>query len=126
MSRILVVEDDADLQFIYDNTLSRKGHDVLGARRAEDAFALLATERFDLVILDINLPDRSGLRILESIRQDARLQAVPVVVVSANEQYGDQTAALGARYFMIKPVPLVDLMSVVIEVLNPRHNPPEP
>ena len=118
MSRVLVVEDDADLQFLYDNALRRSGHQVAGARNSSDAIVYLTTDEFDLVILDINMPDMPGLKVLEFARDDVRLRHIPVIVVSANDQYRYEAQDLGAKYFLVKPVPLLDLLGVVAKALS--------
>jgi DNA-binding response OmpR family regulator len=117
MVRILVVEDDADLQFLYDKALAYLGYEVVAARNATQAFLHLTNEDFDAVILDINMPDAPGTKVLEFTRGDVRLRNLPILVVSANENYRAQVQASGARYFLVKPVSLQDLTAAIKDVL---------
>jgi CheY-like chemotaxis protein len=118
MSRILVVEDDPDLQFLYDKVLVRQGYEVVAARTTAEAIIYLTHDDFDVVILDINMPDAPGTRVIEFSRGDVRLRNIPILVVSANEQYRAQTQALGARHFLVKPVSLNDLVNIIKNVLG--------
>ncbi len=117
MPHILIVEDDEDLQFLYDAALTRYGYTITSAKNTGDAIAYLNNDEFDLIILDINMPDMPGIRVLELKQQDARLHDVPIVVVSAIDQYREQALALGVDYYLIKPLPLQDLLAVISSVL---------
>jgi len=113
MARILVVEDDGDLQFLYNKLLTSMGHDIVGARRTADAILHLTNDEFDLVILDMNMPDMPGLRVIEFAHDDIRLRQIPVVVISANENWQAQAQALGVQYFHVKPVTMQALSALV-------------
>ena len=117
MTRILVVEDDTDLQFLYSKALTRQGHDVTTARNTGEAIVYLTSDDFDAMILDINMPDAPGTKVLEFKQSDVRLRDLPVLVISANEKYQTETLALGARHFMVKPVSLQDLTAAIKNVL---------
>ena len=77
----------------------------------------LTNEPFDLIILDIGMPDISGLRIAEFTHGDARLKQIPIIVVSANEQNEIQARAWGVQYFFVKPVKMQELMTLVDRLL---------
>jgi CheY-like chemotaxis protein len=118
MARILVVEDDDDLQFLYDKALARLGYEITQARNTGEAIIYLTTDDFDAIILDMNMPDAPGTKILEFKKGDVRLRNIPVLVVSANEKYRTQAEEFGAEYFMVKPVPLHDLTDAIQDVLK--------
>jgi two-component system chemotaxis response regulator CheY len=118
MPRILVVEDDIDLQFLYDKALMRLGYEIVKARNVGEAIVYLTNEDFDAIILDINLPDAPGIKVLEFARGDVRLRNIPVLIASANEKYRQQAHTLGVQFFMVKPVPLQDLISGLKEMLG--------
>lgn len=113
MPRILVVEDDGDLLYLYGTILSRHGYAVETAQRSADALLHLTNAPFDLVILDIGLPDISGMRILEFARGDARLKDIPIIVISANEHNESCARAWGVQHFYVKPVKMHDLLALV-------------
>lgn len=119
MARLLVVEDDDDLRFLYQTTLTREGHEVIGAANAVEAMLRLTTQDFDAVLLDLQLPDIPGKRVLEFARDDVRLRDVPIAVISANDRMRDEILALGARAFLVKPVPIAQLRALVAGLLNP-------
>lgn len=118
MPTILVVEDDADLQFLYGSALKQKGHTVVAAKSIADAILRLTNEDFDAIILDMNMPDAPGLKVAEFARGDVRLKNIPIIVASAIENGRAQALALGVRYYLIKPVPLQQLLIIVAEVLK--------
>ena len=120
MARILVVEDDDDLRFLYEKALPHLGHEISTAMNTKEAIIYLTTDDFDAIILDINMPDAPGTKVLEFKKDDVRLRNVPVLVVSANEKYRTQAEELGAKYFLVKPVPLQDLIDAIKDVLPQR------
>ena len=81
--RILHVEDDADLSHILGQALQESAEWV-GASTVHEAEALLSSQRFDLIVLDLELPDGSGLRVLERLHEIAG-RPVPVLILSASE-----------------------------------------
>jgi putative two-component system response regulator len=117
MSRILVVEDDRDLQFLYKKSLSHLGHEIVGVRHTADAILHLTSDEFDLIILDMNMPDMPGLRLIEFVHDDIRLQKIPVLVISANENWRSQVYALGVTQFYVKPVTMQTLVMLVDDAL---------
>jgi len=118
VARLLVVEDDDDLRFFYQTALAREGHEVVGAANAVEAMLRLTTQDFDAVLLDLQLPDIPGKRVLEFARDDVRLRDVPFAVISANDRMRDEMLALGARAFLVKPVPMARLRALVTELLG--------
>ncbi len=117
MPKILVVEDDGDLLYLYGTLLTRRGYGIEPVKRSADAMLHLTNEPFDLIILDIGMPDISGLRIAEFTHGDARLKQIPIIVVSANEQNEIQARAWGVQYFFVKPVKMQELMTLVDRLL---------
>lgn len=118
MSRILVVEDDFDLRFLYANVLTREGHEVVGSPSTLDAMLRLTNEDFDAVVLDMNMPDIPGLKVVEFMHGDVRLRKIPIIIVSANEHWREKTYPLGVRHFLVKPVPMRELQRVVKDALS--------
>jgi len=117
MAHILVVEDDLDLQFLYEATLGRLGHVVTSAARTAEALVLLTHEEFDLVILDMNMPDAPGIKVLQFARGDTRLNDVPIIVISADAQWRRPCFDMGIEHFLIKPVPTRRLFALLDELL---------
>lgn len=86
-------------------SLDGTGHTVLEAKDGATALELARSHRPDALVLDVMLPDRSGLGVLAEIRADAALAHVKVIILTARAQRADEDAALaaGADLFMAKP-----------------------
>lgn len=82
MKKILVVEDDVFIRDITTIKLTEHGYSVTAVENGEQALALMEKETPEIVLLDLDLPDISGLAILESIKKSEALKAVPVIVFS--------------------------------------------
>lgn len=117
-AKILVVEDDAHIRRLLKATMQRAGHDVVEAADARQALALLDIEHPDVVLLDLGLPDRDGLELVEPIR--ARSTAT-LIVVSAREDSAEKVAALdlGADDYVTKPFDTEELLARIRTAL--RH-----
>lgn len=118
MPKILVVEDDNDLRFLYGTMLSRQGYEVVPALTTSEGIHKLSNHPFDLVILDINLPDLPGFKLIEYSHNDVKLKQVPIVVVSANERFRETVHKLGVSNFLVKPVPMRQLIAMVDNMLK--------
>jgi DNA-binding response OmpR family regulator len=107
VSRVLVVEDDAQLRRIITSNLSMRGHQVREAGDASEALDALAEERPDLLILDINLPDRTGWDVL----RDANLpDEVRVLMLTAVPVSPRRLAEFRPVAYLPKPFPLEALL----------------
>jgi DNA-binding response OmpR family regulator len=120
MSRVLVVDDDADIRLLLRLELSAEGHEIVEAGNGEEALAALAAGPLDLVLLDMMMPVLDGWAVLE--RLDLA-QAPPIVVITALASEGDRHVAdlldLGAIDVIPKPFDpgwLVRLVDAVLLV----------
>lgn len=107
--KILLAEDTQDLAEAVATLLARAGHAVSVTSDGEDAAQLLVRERFDLVILDLNLPGMDGARLLKDLR--ARRDRTPVLVITARSAIDDRISILdlGADDYLVKPFDLREL-----------------
>lgn len=107
VSRILVVEDDAQLRRIISSNLAARGHQVRQAADAAEALLALAEEPPDLLILDINLPDRTGWDVLREshLPEDVRVLMLTAVPVSPR-----RLAEFRPVAYLPKPFPLEALL----------------
>ena len=103
MTRLLVVEDDADLRTAMRFFLEDEGHEVVDAPTGEAALDVMAREQIDMVLLDLRLPGMSGLDVCRTLRRDS---IVPIIIVSARGDSHDLVAGLeaGADDYIVKPV----------------------
>lgn len=101
---ILVVEDDPRFAEILANLAHEQKFQCLVTASAQEALVLAREHLPSAILLDIALPDASGLFVLERLKHDARTRHIPVHVVSGSD-YADKALALGAVGYMLKPVP---------------------
>jgi two-component system OmpR family response regulator len=109
--RVLLVEDDEVLGDAVRTYVRRQGHAVDWAMTREETEASLAAAPYDLVLLDLRLPDGNGLDILKQMR--GQLDATPVIIMTAHDQVSDRIGGLnaGADDYLVKPVDLGELQA---------------
>ncbi|MEL7047690.1 MAG: response regulator transcription factor [Pseudomonadota bacterium] len=109
--RILVVEDDADLNAQLVSALSEAGYAVDTALDGEEGFYLGETEPYDLIVLDIGLPKMDGISVLEGWRR-ADLK-MPVILLTARDRWSDKVAGIdaGADDYVAKPFHMEELLA---------------
>jgi DNA-binding response OmpR family regulator len=120
-ARILVVDDMEASRYITASWLRRSGHDVIEAVTGGQALALLDEREFDLVMLDVHLPDLSGFEVCERIKDNPRTAAIPVIHVSATAiEPEDKTQGLtrGADAYLTEPVDPGELLATVEAALR--------
>ena len=111
--RLLVVEDEAKTGDYLKQGLSEAGFQVSLARNGLDGHHLAMTELFDVIILDVMLPDVSGWKILQSLREADN--KTPVLFLSARDSIGDRVKGLelGADDYLIKPFAFAEVLARV-------------
>ena len=116
--RILVVEDEAKLAQALAKGLEAQHYDVVVAPTGEDGFFHANAELFDLVILDLMLPGRSGLEILKVLRQ--RGLQTPVLILTARDGIDDRVLGLdlGADDYLVKPFAFPELLARIRALLR--------
>jgi two-component system, OmpR family, phosphate regulon response regulator PhoB len=130
-ARIVVVEDEPDIGTILEATLRQEGFGVTLARDGQSALDTFAAGLPDLVLLDLALPDMSGLDVLKALRRSAHNDAVRVIVLTAKAGELDRILGLelGADDYVTKPFSLRELVLRVRAVLQrgtPEVAPIEP
>ena len=120
--RTLVVEDNEINQMVARGYLERMGHECLCATSAEDAFDLLETDEFDVVLMDVNLPGMSGTEATRKLREHPEHSDLPVIGISAHVQEEEIAAHLdaGMDCFVAKPISPVRLASALADITAGR------
>jgi two-component system, chemotaxis family, chemotaxis protein CheY len=111
-TRILVVEDGTLIRLYYRETLEAAGFEVAEALNGIEALEKILSERFDLVIVDINMPKMDGMSFLRALRgQEGPAGALPALVISSEsgERDAEAARAAGANFYLVKPVAAPDL-----------------
>ncbi len=119
--RFLIVDDFSTMRRIVRGLLKEMGH--LDCDEAEDgavAITKLRNGRFDFVVTDINMPNMNGFELLEAIRADASLQALPVLMVTAEARKEDivRAAQLRASGYIVKPFSKATLEEKVSKIMG--------
>jgi two-component system, cell cycle response regulator DivK len=120
MKRILIVEDKPTSRELLRTVLEQQGYAVEEAGDGEEALRKVQEHPPDLVLMDLQIPVRDGFEVVREIRNDPRLQTIPVVAVTANAMQGvrEKTLAAGFTGYLSKPVSLVQLRQEVNRLLG--------
>ena len=126
MARILVVEDERDLQQVLAYNLRQAGHEPFLAGTGAEGMRLALEHRPDLVLLDLMLPDIAGTEVCRMIKRDPLTQRCAVVIVSAKGEEIDRVVGfeLGADDFVVKPFSPRELMLRISAILRRSEPPP--
>jgi chemotaxis family two-component system response regulator PixH len=117
---IIVVEDEQEAAEMFAEMMRVNGFRVLKASGSANAMNLISHESPAAIILDIMMPDISGLEVLRFMRREPKLANIPVIVVSAKSMPSDIQTGLnaGASVYLTKPVGYLDLKEAVEKVLG--------
>jgi len=122
--RILVVDDDENILNLERTILEQKGFEVTGALGGAQALDLLKTNTFDLVLLDVMMPEVDGFTVCRKIKEDPRLKDVPVIFLTAKG--GGEALAegfeSGAVMYINKPFTANKLLTIVNTMLESGSN----
>ncbi|MBI5480706.1 MAG: response regulator [Deltaproteobacteria bacterium] len=127
MARILVIEDEQDLQNVLAYNLRAAGHEVVAALRGQEGLRLARARRPEVVLLDLMLPDLPGTEVCKALKADPALRDVPVVMLTAKGEEVDRVVGfeLGADDYVVKPFSVRELILRIQAVLRRAHPQPE-
>jgi len=120
MKRILVVDDNTDSITLIRTILEKRGYEVTTAPSGKEALAALEAQTPDLVLLDVMMPEMSGIEVLQRIKDNAATGGVPVILVTAKTHDDDVLSGYqyGADYYITKPFTAKQLLYGVELVLG--------
>ena len=117
---VLVIDDDAVVRQFVELVLTQAGYNVSSVATAELGIKALQTARWDLVLLDINIPDMTGLEVLRLLRKYQKVKAAVMMMTARGDVATVKEAmAEGADGYMVKPFGPQDLLKRVEAMLNP-------
>jgi DNA-binding response OmpR family regulator len=124
---VMIVEDETDAAEMFAEMMRVNGFRVLKYFSGGPAMPAIAREKPDVIILDVMMPDISGLEVLRYMRRQPDLAEIPVIVVSAKSMPLDVKTGLdaGASVYLTKPVGFLDLKQAVDKVLQGDNNTPQ-
>src|SRR4029078_7098166 len=120
MARILVIEDEPDIQQVLDYNLREKGHKVFIAGNGKMGLEIARDKRPDLVLLDLMLPDIPGTEVCKALKTDPSLKNTQVVMLTAKGEEIDRVVGfeLGADDYVVKPFRVRDLLLRITAILR--------
>ena len=118
--RILVVEDEESLLKLESILLSSKGYSVTGVMDGKAALEEVRTNRPDLVILDVMLPEIDGFEVCRQIKENPELRHIPVLILTAKKNSQDMARGqqVGCDAYITKPFKSAKVLDMVQELLN--------
>jgi DNA-binding response OmpR family regulator len=118
---VFIIEDEEDAAELFAEMMRISGFRVLKTSRAAPAIAMMTADKPDVVLLDIMMPEVSGLDILRQMRRDPNLANIPVIMVTAKGMPADIKNGMqaGASTYLTKPVGFLELKEAVERTLRP-------
>jgi len=118
---ILIVEDDPQIRNFIKYTIEKEGYKLFSAANAQNALNIIITEKIDLIILDLGLPDFDGTEVIRKVREWSE---TPIIVVSARDQDKEKVLALdtGADDYITKPFSASELLARIRVAIRHLYN----
>lgn len=115
MKRIFIVDDDPAIQLLYEEELFEEGYDVVSTDGEKGLLQFIAAKRPDLILLDVNLRSRSGLSLLQDIRNT--FHGIPIIVTTAYPAFQTDPKSVGADAYVTKNSDLTGLKQQIEKCL---------
>jgi CheY-like chemotaxis protein len=120
--KILIVEDHPDLRRLLILSLRHIGYEILEASTGGSGIALTISENPDLVLVDLSLPDVSGLEVAKKIKQNPKTAQIPLIALSgySEREIGAKALEAGMTAYLMKPADTQQLVKVIEKMTQPR------
>jgi DNA-binding response OmpR family regulator len=118
--KILSIEDTTSFRRLIKMTLEFEGYEVFEAERGRRGLELARAQTPDLILLDLMMPDMSGLEVCQELKKDARLSKIPIVLLSSSDDSDEIETCLqlGAQDYLLKPFRPAMLLDIVRKIVN--------
>ncbi len=116
MAKILIVDDEEHIRFLYSEELSDEGYEVVTADSGYKLLERIETEKPDLIVLDIKMVDYNGLDLLQDIRN--KFYDLPVILCTAYDTFKEDMKSIAADYYVIKSFDLTELKTRIKQALE--------
>jgi CheY-like chemotaxis protein len=117
---VVIADDEPSMRLLVHATIESDDYNVVEAGNGTEAWALIQQHRPSLVLLDVQMPGKSGLEVLQLVKADPSLAATRVILLTAKAQESDVETGLiaGADFYLTKPFSPLDLLTRVEEALQ--------
>jgi len=117
---VLIVEDNELNMKLFHDLLEAHGYNIIGTRDGMEALKIARDQRPDLILMDIQLPEVSGLEVTKWIKEDDRLKSIPVIAVTAFAMKGDEEKIRegGCEAYIAKPISVSHFLDTVKKFLE--------
>ena len=121
--KILLVDDDLPNQLVAKRMLEKQGHTVVCVTTGREAVAILDRDKFDLILMDVQMPEMDGVEATKEIRKDERFHYLPIIALTAHSMIGDRERFLeaGMDDYLAKPVEIEGLRQTLDRVMAQRR-----
>jgi two-component system cell cycle response regulator DivK len=116
---ILIVEDNELNAKLFRDLLTSKGHRIIETREGKEAIRLAHAEKPDLILMDIQLPEISGLDLIKMMKEDESLKTIPIIAITAFAMKGDEEKIRlsGCNDYLAKPISVATFLSTTQKYL---------
>ncbi|MBI5247258.1 MAG: response regulator [Elusimicrobia bacterium] len=123
--KILHIDDDDSLRMVVAGILDGLGYDSEGAPSVKEGFILARSKRFDLILMDVQMPDEDGYAGCRLFKSDPMLKRLPIIMVTSLDRLPDVNTAFnsGARDYIVKPIQVEILQGKLEKILNVATGP---
>jgi len=127
-NKVLVADDDPIMHRVLRHYLERNGYQMLNATTGREALELADREQPHLIILDVRMPEMSGLAALRQLKENERTKAIPVIVVTVHADRAThmESEVSGAAAFLPKPFRPAELLALLQKFMPPNAGPKDP
>ena len=117
---VLVIEDDPRSVRLMELILASQGYEAVMARNGQEGLDEARSRRFDVILLDLMLPEVDGFEVLRQLQADPQLADVPVIITSARARptTKEEAAELGADFYLTKPYRKAELLKLIASVVS--------
>ncbi len=120
-AKVLVVEDNEMNMQLFEYLLEEGGYQILKATSGEDALRVVAEKMPDLILMDIHLPGMDGLSVVRELKNDSKMQRIPILALTAHAMRGDKDRFLqaGCDGYISKPIDVKTFIPSIQKFLAP-------
>ena len=119
--QILIVDDYPGARYLRSRILSEAGYEVLEASTGAEALSMARTITPDLIVLDVNLPDISGIEVCQRLKEDPATASIPIIQVTGawlSDKHRQEGLASGAAVYLVEPIDDVTLLRHVVMLIE--------